>query len=196
MNRILAISLSTLALAGCLEKGEKSEGLAKAKNAIEKIEVTRNSPDMTVKSWWRVKDASMDLYLEECKERMKVEDPVFKKLSELSTPDIYTGRECNNSPDTYDREITKVDVQSDTRALVYARISNTTPPDEGAVLSEKDRKRKEEGEGYQYVLERKDANAEWKISQVSNSTYWSPEWKSVFKKPEPSSNKYVFEYQQ
>ena len=196
MKRFLAISLSALALTGCLEKGEQSEGLAKAISAIEKTEINRNSPDMTVKSWWRVKDAGVALYLEECKERMKIEGPLFSKISELSTPEIYSDRECSKSPDTYDREITNVDVQSDTRAVVTARISNTTPPDPGATLSDKDQKTKEAGDAYQYILERKDAASEWKIAQVLTMTSWSREWRSVFKKPDPSTNRFVFEYQQ
>ncbi len=196
MKKFLAISLSALALAGCLEKVEKNEGLAKATSAIEKIEVNRNSPDMTVKSWWRVKDASMAVYLEECRERLKVEEPIFKKLSELSTPEIHSDRDCNNSPDTYDRNITNVDVQSDTRAVVTARIINTTPPDQGASLSDKDRKEKEAGDAYQYILERKDAASGWKIAQVMTMSSWSREWRSIFKKPEPSNNRFVFEYQQ
>lgn len=196
MKRFLAVSLSALALAGCLEKSEKNEGLAKAVSAIEKTEINRNSPDMTVKSWWRVKDAGIALYLEGCKERLKVEAPLYSKLSELSTPEIYTDRACSDVPDTYEREITNVDVQSDTRAVVTARISNTTPPEPGAELSDKDRKSKEAGDAYQYVLERKDSASGWKIAQVSTMATWSREWRSIFKKPEPSSNRWVFEFQQ
>lgn len=196
MKRFLVVSLAALALSGCLDKGGLGDGVTKAISAIEQTEINRNSPDMTVKSWWRVKDAAVTLYLEECKERLKVEEPLFSKLSDLSTPEIYSDRECAKSPDTYDREIIKVDVQSDTRAVVTARISNSTPPEPGAELSDKDRMSKEAGEGYQYVLERKDSASEWKISQVSTMPSWSREWKSIFKKPEPSSNRWVFEYQQ
>jgi len=196
MKRFLAVSLAAFFLSGCLEKGQQEEGLTKAISAVERTEISRNSPDMTVKSWWRLKDAVAVLDLEECKARMKHAAPYFAKMSELSTPDIYEYRNCSKAPDTYDRRITNVDVQSDTRAVVAAHISNTTAPDEGATLSAEDRKKKEEGDAYQYVLERVDAASEWKISQVSNMPSWSSEWRVVFKKPEPSSNRWVFDYQQ
>lgn len=196
MKRFVAVSLTALTLAGCLEKGQQDEALLKAVNAVENTEVKRNSPDMTVKSWWRVKDAGVAMYIEECRARVKVEAPLFAKLSELSTPDIYNDRECSKAPDTYDRQITNVDVQSDTRAVVTAKIVNTTPPDEGAVLSDEDRKRKEAGDAYQYVLERKDSGSEWKIAQVSNMPSWSRDWEVLFKKPAPSSNRWVLDFQQ
>lgn len=196
MKRYVAVCVAALAISGCFEKGQQDDGLAKAVSGIESTEISTNSPDLTVKSWWRVKDAGAIMYIEACKSYMKTEAPYVAKLSELSTSDIHSGRNCSGAPDTFDRQITKVDVQSDTRAVVMARIRNTTPPDEGAVLTEEDKARKEAGEAFQYVLERKDSSAEWRIAQVSNMPSWARDWEVLFKKPQPSTNRWVYESQQ
>ena len=196
MKHMALVIASTLMIGGCFEAKEPDKGLAQATKNVETTEVSSNSPDVTVKSWWRVKDAGVVMYIEACKGYMRAEAPYLAKLAELSTPEIYNGRECPKIPDTYDRQITKVDVQSDTRAVVMARIRNTTPPDEGAALTEEEKSRKESGEAYQYVLERKDSSSDWKIAQVSNMPSWARDWQVVFKKPEPSTNRWVFEHQQ
>lgn len=196
MKRFAAVSLAALAISGCLEKSQQDEGLAKAVAGIERSDVSANSPDVAVKSWWRVKDAGAVMYVEACKSLVKTEAPYLAKLSELSTPDIYSGRNCSKTPDTFDRQITKVEVQSDTRAIVMAQIRNTTPPDEGAVLSEDDKARKEAGEAFQYVLERNGIGEDWKIAKVSNMPSWARDWEVLFKKPKPSTNRWVYESQQ
>ncbi|WP_239695290.1 hypothetical protein [Pseudomonas sp. 25 R 14] len=79
-----------------------------------------------------------------------------------------------------------------TRAVVIARIKNSTPPEEGAVLDADAKKAKETGEPFQYVLERKDTKDGWKITKIASFPSYASDWKDVYEKPEPSNNRYVY----
>ncbi|MFD2641867.1 hypothetical protein [Pseudomonas japonica] len=196
MKQYVVISLAAVVLSGCLDKSEQNAALATSINAIASMEVNKKSPDMAVKSWWRLKDAGAAMFVEACKNYVSMQGPYLDKLSELSTPDIYSDPSCSETADAFDRQITKVDVQSDTRAVVMAQIRNTTPPEAGAELTGDDRKRKEAGEAFQYVLERSDSKADWKISEVSTRSSWAGDWDRIFQKPTPVSNSWVYNAQQ
>jgi hypothetical protein len=66
--------------------------------------------------------------------------------------------------DTYAREILKVQNESETRAIVFAVIKNTTPPSSGAQPTEFDKRLREDGIRFRYVVEKTDKG--WKVSQV------------------------------
>ena len=196
MKKLVAVGAITMALSGCFDKGAADDGLAKAISAVNAIEVENNSPDISVKSWWRVKDSSAVVNGEICKSNLKLASPYFEKLTQLSTGDLSTKGRCDVKPTAFDRQITKVDVQSDTRAVVTAQIKNVSPPEEGAILDDDDKKAKETGEPFQYVLERRDTKSGWKISKISNFPSYARDWQEVYKKHEPSTNRYVYDYYQ
>ncbi|MCE0778945.1 hypothetical protein [Pseudomonas sp. NMI542_15] len=196
MKRLVLVTATALVLGGCYEEKATGDGLAQAISAVGRTEVSNNSPDVAVKSWWRAKDSGAALQAEICKNNLKLAAPYFEKLSELSTDDVYNERSCGQTPPLFERQITKVEVQSDTRAVVTAQIKNVTPPEEGAVLDADDKKAKEAGEPFQYVLERKDVSSSWKISQVSRYPSYARAWEQIFKKPEPSTNRWVYEWLQ
>lgn len=196
MQRLIVVSAIAMALAGCFEKKATDDSLSKAIDSVTRAEVGNNSPDVAVKSWWRAKDAGTLLQFEICKNNLKLASPYFEKLSELSTDELYKERSCGTTTPSFDRQITKVEVQSDTRAVVIAQIRNVTPPEDGAFLDSDDKKAKEAGEPFQYVLERKDTQSGWKIAQVYRYPSYSRSWEQVYKKPEPSSNRWVNEWYQ
>lgn len=196
MKQLVVVGAITMALSGCFDKGAADDGLAKAINAVNAIEVANNSPDIAVKSWWRVKDSSAVVDGEICKNNLKLASPYFERLTQLSTDDFSTEGRCDVKPTAFDRQITKVDVQSDTRAVVTAQIKNVSPPEEGAILDDDDKKAKETGEPFQYVLERRDTKSGWKISKISNFPSYARDWQEVYKKHEPSTNRYVYDYHQ
>jgi hypothetical protein len=196
MKHLMLGIATALALTGCYEKAAVNDGLTKSIKAFDSIDVANNSPDMTVKSWWRVKDSGSVLYAELCKDNLRQAGPFFEKLSRLSTAEVFHEQDCAKQAPVFDRQITKVDVQSETRAVVTAQIKNVTPAEEGAEMDADDKKAKEAGEPFQYVLERKDSASEWKISKVSRYPSYARDWEQIFKKPQPSNNRWVYEWLQ
>lgn len=194
-NVVLATAVAIL-LSGCFEGDPADKGVYQALKSIEGSEYPDNSPDAAVKSWWRLKDGGMKLSAEICRRNQGIASPYTKKLSQLSTDEIHNERSCAESPITFDRQIKKVEVQSDTRAVVTTQIRNTTSPDQGASLDSEDKKTKEAGETLRYVLERKDTSGGWKIAQVSRYRAYTQSWEDVLKKPEPSNHKWVYDWLQ
>jgi len=192
MKGIVGI-LSLLALSGCLEQGKTPEGLAKATKDANDVSIATNSPDATVKSWWAVKDAELRLDTQICFEYNRLTAPVTNKLSKLATSELPISRPCDGEALVFKRSITKVEIESDTRAVVKTVIKNASPPDKGAVLDESDIKARNEGEPYMYTLERKDASSPWAISKIDKFPSYARTWEPAYEKPQPSTNRYVFE---
>jgi hypothetical protein len=192
MMRFVILGMLAIGLSGCFDKPPTEEGIAKALGAVDAIDAANNSPDVTVKSWWRVKDAAMAVRIEICKNDLKLAAPYFDKLSRLSSNELYSSDSCASEPLIFDRQITKVDVQSETRAVVTARIRNATPPEEGAELDTNAMKAKEAGEPFQYVLERKDSKNGWKITEIASFPSYAKDWEDVSPKAKPSNNRYVY----
>ncbi len=192
MQRLTIIGMAALALAGCFDKGPADEGLAKAVGVVSAIEAANNSPDVAVKSWWRIKDASAVIRIEVCKNNLKLAAPYFAKLSQLAEKQLISEGECEKTPLVFDRQITKVDVQSDTRAVVTAHVRNATPPEDGATLDAEAKKTKEAGEPFQYVLERPDTKSGWMITKISSFSSYTKDWRDAYPKAEPSDNRYVY----
>lgn len=98
---------------------------------------------------------------------------------------------------TYRREISKVDIQSDTRALVYATVQNSVPPTPGYVMDADDKRRKEQGLSLRYLLERSGADKPWKIAQLyAQESYCSRAkvdgWCAVYGDNSGTANAFVF----
>lgn len=192
--RLFVGAVLALSLSGCLDQG-KPQTLVKATKDVESIEVTSNSPDAAVKSWWAVKDAGIRLDLELCAEYTKSIAPVSDKLRSLAS-DVFPFRErCSVAP-AYERKVVKVEVESETRAVVNALIKNVEPPEPGAEYDDDDRKAKESGEKYRYTLEWKNSSDGWKISSIENFPSYAREWKEAYEKPKPANNRYVYEQYQ
>jgi hypothetical protein len=77
-------------------------------------------------------------------------------------------------PQTFAREVVNVDMESPTRAVVLARIRNTTPIPPGATPTESDVKRRRDGEVVRYILE-KDTTG-WRIAQAQQRYIEGGEW--------------------
>lgn len=191
--RILIGAVAVMLLAGCLDENKRSDGLTSATKQTEGIQIAANSPDAAIKSWWAVKDAGMNLDREICFEYTKMKSAATDKLKSLASDDLPMGRDCFQDILSFDRKIAKVEVESDTRAVVLATIKNTTPPESGAEMSDSDRKAKESGERYRYTLERKDSASNWKISRIENYPSYARDWQDAYTKPKPSNNQYVYE---
>ncbi|RRV49589.1 hypothetical protein [Pseudomonas sp. p106] len=196
MKGMVLVGVASLALAGCFDKGETNTALSGAKKAVSEIKVSNVSPDMTVKSWWALKDAGIRLNDELCTELVKSRAELEEKTKAIADDELNFGTTCSTVTDRYERKIESVDVQSDTRAIVTALIKNTTPPDPGASLDSEEQANKEKGYAFKYLLERSDANSGWSISQVSKMAFYSRSWDDVYKKPKPYNHIYVNENDQ
>ena len=191
--RILIGALVVGLLAGCLDQGKMPEGLAKATKEAEALKNADNSPDATVKSWWAAKDAAMRIDSQICFEYVRMQSPASEKLLELATSEISVERACDGHVFIFDREITKVEIESDTRAIVKTTIKNITPPDPGAVLDDSDVKAKAKGQPFRYTLERKNSSAGWSISRIDTFPSYARDWERTHEKPQPSTNRYVYD---
>ena len=191
--KLIVGALALVALAGCLEQEKVPEGLAQATKQANDLSIADNSPDLTVKSWWAAKDAAMRLDSQICFEYVRLQAPASEKLHKLATSEIPIDRPCDGDVFVFDRAITKVEIQSDTRAVVKATIKNATPPEAGAVLDDSDIKARAEGEPYLYTLERKNASSGWAISRIDRFPSYARNWERAYEKPQPSTNRFVYE---
>lgn len=196
MRRFIVVGLVAVGLSGCFDTDQTSEGLAKALSAIGAMDAANNSPDVTVKSWWRLRDASLSVRIETCNNDLNLAAAYFEKLSKLSSNDRYNSSNCAFKVPAFDRQITKVEVQSDTRAIVTAQIRNISPPEEGATLTVEDKKVKDAGVPFQYLLEREDVKNGWQITKISSFSSYTKDWQDIYPKPEPSNNRYVYDFAQ
>lgn len=132
------------------------------------LEVRAKTPDEAVKTWWRYIDLREAAAVEDCKATVaKPKRPFQLRLKEIVGPEIavnYDGSKVRCTLDVFQREIDKVDVETETRAVVYATLRNATPIEPGVVPTEKDIKTRAEGEKFKYVLEASDGG--WKIVQI------------------------------
>ena len=183
----------SMALVGCLDQSKRPEGLVNATKQAEGIVIAVNSPDAAVKSWWAVRDVGMILEREACYEYEKMKSPTIEKLKALASKDLPIPKVCIDDLLSFDRKITKVEIESDTRSVVMAVIKNSTPPEPGAEFDDSDREAKESGDQYRYTLERKDTSSNWQISRIENFPSYARDWQDAYTEPKPSNNRYVYE---
>lgn len=181
MNKLFLIL--PLALAAC--NGASGDKSAQAR-AAEPLKLELASPDQAVKTWWRVKDKSVAAAVNRCEEKSK---ELLASESMSAMKNITTGLALQNTGQhatcmhfTFGREIIEVKVESETRAIVLAKIKATTPIPAGVTPDADDTRRRTEGELYKYLLEK--IGTEWKIAQIyshssTDSDPWQPEYTEV-----------------
>lgn len=163
MLKISCVALAALlVLGGCKEEPRAAQQSAPA---APPIEVTTNSPDATVKTWWRIGDAGQKETVAHC--ASVATHPLSALRNSISTGDIakaWAERSCDS--EVYDRDIRKVTIESETRAIVDVVIRTVTPLKPGIVLNADAAQRRADGDMYRYLLERTGASAPWKMSQI------------------------------
>jgi hypothetical protein len=201
MMKSAALFAALFLLSACTNN--ESTPWSRLESAAPKLKAATNTPDATVKSWWQARDARQNFASIACEEMRELYSPIDQTLLSLAsdriTADIAAPDRC--LPTTYAREITKVDIQSDTRALVQAQVYNSTPPSKGYTLDADDRKEKKRGIRMQYLLERSDTNLPWKIAQIfSDDRYCSHPvvdgWCPIYEGPAGSANAHVWAFSQ
>lgn len=201
MTKLSALLAIALALTGCNK--EQDTPWTRLQAAAPQPSAATNTPDATVKSWWQARDDRANFGAKVCDEMRELYGPVDRTLLSLAasniTDDIADPDRC--APTVYSRDITKVDIQSDTRALVQAHVRNATPPSKGYTMDEDDKQRKGKGRRMQYLLERQDAQQPWKVTQIYSSDRYCVHdsvdgWCVLYKDGSGTANSYVHEYSQ
>jgi hypothetical protein len=86
---------------------------------------------------------------------------------EASDPDLRD----SSPPDVYERDILEVEMQTGSRAVILVAIRNSTPlGDKEKVIGYDDRKRREVGDRYRYVLELD--GAKWRVVELWELNSW------------------------
>ncbi|MBB1596873.1 hypothetical protein A9973_22685 [Achromobacter sp. UMC46] len=186
-----------IVLAGC---SKEESPWTRLQAATPQLTVAANTPDAAVKSWWHVRDEEARYAVTVCKESAELYRPFRAARDSLSTQGLQANLAANDQcdPESYEREIVNVDVQSDTRALVVAHIRNAKPPTPGYVMNIDERDKKERGVRMQYLLERADNTQAWKVTQVYGQNRYCTVapvngWCPLYNQSPGSAHTYVFE---
>lgn len=188
------VLLLPLLLSACGNQLSSANTTAAA-DAPTKLEL--DSPDHAVKTWWKTRDAIAAHANAACPgvNQMRMDSNGFKDGSSITTGAARATFEekpqCTLR--TYSREITEVKVESETRAIVLAKIKATTPIPPDATPDDRDLKYRAEGFPYKYVLEK--VGKDWKIAQVySYKTYGDGDpWEATFaEKPKPYVHSLIY----
>ena len=164
------------------------------------VRIDNSTPDLALKSWWRLLDADDDYAYRECLQKSSESGgPVAVHQNEMLTGDALTvlsrGVTCVHR--LYERTIDQVKMESDSRAWITATIKNVTPIPGDVHLSDSDRKERQSGDRFRYLLERDADGQPWKLSQsfrafgVSDS---DPDWTAEYDPKVKSSVMYTIVY--
>lgn len=186
----MAISLLTVFLIACgqgsqtLETAQKTQSSAAPRQPpamipgalpLPEVTVDMSSPDRALTSFFAFQDRNLVARFNQALQ--EVADP--KQQAHLNSATIlfdgpakrYIDRILKTDTpilERYERDISKVETESETRAIVFVNIKNVTPLLPGAVLDKYDTKWRSEGFNFRYVMTK---TAEgWKIGDVQE---WS-----------------------
>lgn len=150
-----------------LSKGEGTHapGIAQAPPLVV---IETGSPDLAVKSWWRVFDLKGKIDAEECNVNKLKEKAAyiayFPKVAQEDVLRALTPKETVCRENIFERDIQEVKAESETRALVFVKVKNITPAPAGAEPDEYDKQYRKDGFRFKYLVEK--TSEGWKVSQV------------------------------
>lgn len=150
------------------------------KPVLPALVIETASPDQAVKSWWRVLDLKQKNDVDKCNESRKADNvpPYAAYLSKVVQGDTLRTVEPRRDAcieDLFEREIQEVKTESETRAIVFAKIKNVTPIPAGAEPGEYDKEWRRDGFRYKYLVEK--ASDGWKVSQVYRFNEFNAKYK-------------------
>lgn len=157
--------------------------------------VENASPDQALKTWWKLIDLMEQNGVEDCKNyQNKPTSSHVAYYSKITQEDMLrsiTPRKSDCKPTVFDREILEVKTESETRAIIFAKVFNATPVPEGAEPDEYEKKFRKDGFKFKYLIEK--SSEGWKVSQVyefdkysTNGESWKPTYKYSEKPHYPS----------
>ncbi|HEY4303020.1 MAG TPA: hypothetical protein VGM82_01030 [Gemmatimonadaceae bacterium] len=142
-----------------------------------------STADRALKTRWALQDSAQSYSL---RARQATENDANAVAIHDSTARVLTG-EARRDLDrpafmsglqTFAREILEVKNESESRAVILARIRNATPFTASAPLASYEQKSRDDGETYRYIFERDSTG--WKLSQVYGKLYDGADWSARF----------------
>lgn len=201
--RLAAVVLLGLSLGACekISDSSKKEVVPASAAVAPKIVIETGSPDLAVKSWWRVFDMRAKIFADECNKRKVEEKPAYMNYySKVAQEDMLRKLVPKNTVcelEVFERDLQEVKTESETRAIVFAKIKNVTPIPVGAEPSENEKKYRNDGFRFKYLVEK--SSDGWKVSQVyrydkMNVEYLNKDpWEPIYKSDDsPRYPSYVF----
>lgn len=188
-TRGLVLTWILVVCTGCssAEGNNENSSSAAARRAIVPESVLvgdRSTPDRAIESYWRMQrmadsigNLPPDTTTWEYRQQQVFVRTHRRFFSGTALADILK----EDSAATYSREITNVDMQTDTRAIVTVRIRNTSPIPPGAVVEDWHAKERRDGDEYRYHMEKHPDG--WKITQVESWEDYNKAWRSLYGRP-------------
>ena len=176
MKALFVALLVLVVLNGCERQNAKQAPpvpMLASNSAANSVSINAATPDLALKTWWKVLDANSEYGYVTCIKAAPDESPLSVNRDKILTGDVkiyfsHHGDRC--SRETYSREIDEVKIESDTRATILATIKNSTPLPGDVHLEEWQTKERTVGKKYKYLMERDSAQEGWKVSQVYSYT--------------------------
>lgn len=186
-----------LALMACQDKTTTTSQAA-AKPSFTAPSIDISTPDKAVKSWWALVDAKADFKFKECTQALNAgQAALLQAQLRLSTGAItnYLQQDKKCTLYTYDRRIDRVDVETESRALVVATIKNSTRPKEGQSIVSNGPDRATVGVEYRYVLSREDDG--WRVDDIYQydevyKLMGHDPWKQEYQRASPDLHLLIF----
>jgi hypothetical protein len=210
MRRTLLLLPLFLSLSGCDKisavfgennaPNKDSAGAAPMKAPVEsddyeyKFEINTQSPDQALKTWWRYLDAKADMEVTRCTANLaKVVNFDVSRITTGEMEQALNSRTLKCLGSVYSREITEVKQETETRAIVFVKITNVTPST--ASHTSEQEKRRSQGEQYKYLIEK--TSSGWKVSQAylyssTNKLVGREDWEKSYAPYVESYPTYVF----
>ena len=200
MKSILALLLA-LCITACQppSKGapQTPPETVKSANVADRIVLDTSTPDRALKSYWTAKDslrrAEYDLAQQHIQKNTELRTKIgFDPAGIVAGDALAAARSAASAApqpfDQYSRDIVDIKQDTESRATAIVKINNSTPIPGGKAISEADRRMREAGEKYKYILE-KDSGG-WKVSQAYQHDEYHAKygdgkgdpWKSIFRK--------------
>lgn len=184
---LLAVYL--LAIAACSpnhKNTEQSEAASVAKPVvITPVTIDLSSPDRTLKTLFALQDfMEVSRYNESVKRQNEREEgrsestkatflrsgaQLFDGIAKQAFDKRFPTHSDVYPRESFEREILKITNETETRSVATVNIKNITPLPPGAVPSEHDKKRRDKGVEYQYILTK--TSEGWKIEDIKQWDY-------------------------
>jgi hypothetical protein len=169
------------ACSSCDRSSTGTTGHASAdKKSSTPFEVRLESADAAVKTWWRYIDwRAREWRYSALAAQMEFSGPCV----DISTGPVaaYCKPTFTMTSDLFERQIEKVQQESETRAVVLARVKNVTPIPPGAQPSEFEKELRDQGFYFRYVVERTEGG--WKVARVFRYDATSKDWREAYEVP-------------
>lgn len=187
MRQFLAAVSVVLVISACGNDATVESIAAEASSTsdievIEPPQLDFSSPDRSVRTYWQVQD-----YARQAQEAVRVvamTAPEYALIQELELAVVAgDARRAREMPyreiNEMAREIVEVQQQTDTRAVVIARLRNISPIPEGSLVTARSAELRRDGEVVRYIVEQFADG--WKVVQAESKLLPNaPDWMKHF----------------